>query len=102
MPRYYIYANSINENFDGFEKKMDEVRIYRIGEYSGFNLYKLNDYYARCLLKKGLCEIHFKLIDGKEIVFSNEINKNLSGISAPPDLFDYNNNFVFFILIILK
>ena len=96
MERYYIYANSINENIDGFENNMDENRIYRTNDYSGFKLYKLNDYYAGCLTKKGLYELHLELIDGKAKIFSFGANKNLSSISASPDLFDYNNNFIFF------
>ena len=94
--RYYIYANSINENFDGFENKMNEFRIYRIDEYSGFKLYKIDDYNARCLFKKGLYELHLELVDGKANISSYSADKNLSDISASPDLFDYNNNFVFF------
>ena len=94
--RYYVYSTIINENFDNFENKMDDVRIYRTNDYSGFRIYKIDDYNAICLSKKTVRDIHLEYVEGILTIISIESSKNLSTISSSPDLFDYNNNFVFY------
>ena len=92
---FLVYATSINENFDNFENKINEIQIYYFLENSGFKIYKLNETHARCLMKKAVFDISIsKKTTGYKIVKA-KTNPNLYAFTANVDLFDYNNNFVF-------
>ena len=93
--RYYTFATIINENLDGFENVMNESKIYRLNDNSGFKIYKLDDYNARCMLKKIYIDIYLKKNNGKITIRQNSGNPNLTTFSSEVDLFDYNNDFIF-------
>ena len=84
--RYYSYAFSINENFNGFEEQSDT--IYRTNTSSGIRLYKENSTYIKGLLKKYEFYLYFQ--ENKlTCYYGNPIEANM-------DLFDANNGFIFF------
>ena len=74
---------------------MNETKIYRVNEYSGFRIYKLNDFTARYMVKKAYYDAHLELVEGKVVIFLTSGNSNLTSFSSSMDLFDYNNNLLF-------
>lgn len=83
--RYNSYAFSINENFNGFEEK---INIFRTNTSSGIKLYKENDTYIRGLMKK--YEFYLNFNDNKLIISYGR------AIEADLDLFDISNGFIFY------
>ena len=73
--RFYIYATAINENLDGFEIKFNEIRIFRVDDNSGFRIYKLNDYKARCIMKKEVYDLSLE-ISSQKIKINKEETKS--------------------------
>ena len=95
--RFYIYATAINENLDGFEIKFNEIRIFRVDDNSGFRIYKLNDYKARCIMKKEVYDLSLEISSQKIKINKEETkSKNIRELTADLDLFDYNNGLVFY------
>ena len=95
--RYHTYGTTIKETFDGFESSMKEKSLYRVDDNSGFRFYRLNETYARCIMKKAVYDVYLKIKDSlaiecnypkPSILNSNPHNSNL-------DLFDYSNGLVF-------
>ena len=74
---------------------MNESRIYRVNDNSGFRIYKLDDYNARCMVKKAFYDIYLEKIDEKVYIIQNSGNPNLTSFSSSMDLFDYNNDHIF-------
>ena len=93
--RFNTFATSINENFNGFEIAMNEYRVYRVNDISGFRFIKINDFTARCMVKKSIGDIYLELIDGKVNIKKLDVSKNISSFSSDTDLFDYNNGLLF-------
>ena len=94
--RYYVWATTINEELNGFEKDFEENRIYRVDENSGFKIYKLNDYKARCVMKKQIKDASLKQDGNKILIDGSETKSTIKEPSADLDLFDYNNGLVFY------
>ena len=93
---YLVYAHSINQNFNGFEDKIDEFQTNYAYDESGFRIYKVNDTYARCLNRNFLTGIILK----KNNNGINKITKvyessNLYKFSADSNLFSYPNSLRF-------
>ena len=90
--RYYLYGTVINENFDGFTVGMDDEnnRIYRSNVTSGFKLFKIDDYNAKCFI--------WKLINKISLNSETEIHRDKENFEfkASLDLYDYQSGFFFF------
>ena len=87
---YFIYATSINEDFDDFELKMNEFQVGWAYEDSGFRIYKVNDTYARCLSKRFLTDITLITKSNKAKVNKIFVTSNLYSFTADLDLFSYS------------
>ena len=96
--KYQVYSSFINDDFNGFDGEMRAHSIYRSNENLGFKLYKINNTYARCVMKKAVYDIYLnlKIEDGVQILDPKYHKpKNLNNFNANMDLFDYNNNLLF-------
>jgi len=87
--RYLTYAYSLKENLEGIE---DNEVIYRTNDSSGFKLFKMNDTYVRVFTKKSISIIY--LSSSIQISY---FKGDIYSINSKPDLFEYNNGFIFFI-----
>ena len=87
--RYYTYAYSLKENLEGIE---DSVQIYRTNDSSGFKLFKMNDTYVRIMTKKSIVNICLS-----SSISTSYFKTDIYNINAKPDLFEYNDGFIFFI-----
>ena len=94
--KYQIYSAFINDEFNGFEGEMKSKSIYRINENSGFRIYRLNNTFARCILKKGVYDIYLKIKDSGALEPKYPDKPNyLNSFSANLDLFDFNYKLLF-------
>ena len=97
--QFQVYSSFINEEFNGFEGKM---RAYSLDSSDddnlSFKLFRINDTYARCVMKKAVYDIYLNLkIEGDTTILEPKYikPKNLNIFSSNLDLFDYNNNLIF-------
>jgi hypothetical protein len=90
--RYYTYVYSLKQNLDGIE---DNYLVYRTNDSSGFKLFKMNDTYVRILTKKSIVNVCLS-----SSIQANSFKGDIYNINSTPDLFDYNNGFIFFISVI--
>ena len=92
---YFVYATSINEDFNGFENTMNELQesygYVESGEL-GFRLYKINDTYARCLTKSVLAGVYLKIKSSKISVNKDFVSSNIYAFTADLDLTSYSNS----------
>ena len=59
--RFQVYYTIINDIFNGFESNsMRFVSLYRSDKILGFRLYRINNTFARCILKKAVYDINLK------------------------------------------
>ena len=88
--RFHIYALSLNKSLNGFEH---QKLIFKTDYDTGIKVYKLNDTYVKCMLKKNMFDICVNKGDNYPIITSKETDY-INGFNANLDLFDYSNGLV--------
>ena len=84
-----IWTITIKSNIEGIE---ENKKIYESKGEIGFRLYKIDNYYLRCVLRKKIFDLY---INSNYEVQKIDVNKNLTSYETFPTLFSYNNNFIF-------
>ena len=88
--RFHIYALSLNKSLNGFEHKL---LIFKTDYDTAVKIYKLNDTYAKCMIKKDMFDVcvnkggDFPMITFQKTNPINSFNGNM-------DLFDYSNGLI--------
>ena len=97
---YFIYATSINKNFNDFEVKMNEFQLtYSLDSDGqlGFRMYRINNTHARCLANNTFTAMYL-IYDGtgKAKIAKERTSNNLYTLNAEMDLTSFSNNIIFF------
>ena len=88
--RFHIYALSLNKSLNGFEH---ELVIFKTDYDTGIKIYKLNDTYVKCMVKKDMFDICVNKGDEHPTITS-EKTKTINNFNGYTDLFDYSNGLI--------
>ena len=97
--RYYVYSTEINETFNGFEKQIEDYKIYRSDFTTGFRIYKIDDFICRTVLRKRVSDIKLYInIETNKIEYNFKSygnDGNINKYMSDNDLFEHSNGLVF-------
>ena len=88
--RFHLYALSLNKSLNGFE---NELVIFRTDYDTAIKIYKLNDTFVKCMVKKNMLDLcvikenNLPTISFQKTTTINSFNGNM-------DLFDYSNGLI--------
>ena len=88
--RFHIYALSLNKSLNGFEH---ELLIFKTDYDTSVKIYKLNDTYAKCMIKKDMFDVCVNKGGDYPMMTSQKTN-TINSFNGNMDLFDYSNGLI--------
>ena len=91
--KYRIYFFIINEDFDGLE--VDKIPSNNFVHVAGIQLFKINNYYVRCLMRNVIFDKYLIRNDDKLTLGERKDETNMINYSSTANLYGANHDFIF-------
>ena len=91
--KFIIYFFIINENFDGLE--VSKIKSNGFDHIAGIQLFKINKYYIRCLMRNIIFDKYLKNSKGKLTIAERNDETKMINYNTNANLYCANNNYIF-------